>query len=118
MKESSYFFRLEKWQEKLLDFYARHPDFIQPESRKNEVLSFVKGGLKDLSVSRTTFTWGIPVPGNPKHVMYVWFDALTNYRSALGTGDLTRFWARTRRSCTSSARTSCASTPSSGRRSC
>ena len=93
VKEPSYFFRLEKWQDKLLDFYARHPDFIQPESRRNEVLSFVKGGLKDLSVSRTTFTWGIPVPGNPKHVMYVWFDALTNYRSALGTGDLTRFWA-------------------------
>ncbi len=93
MKESSYFFRLEKWQKPLLDFYARHPGFIQPESRRNEVLSFVQGGLKDLSVSRTTFSWGIPVPGNPKHVMYVWFDALTNYRSALGTGDLTRFWA-------------------------
>jgi methionyl-tRNA synthetase len=93
IKESSYFFKLEKWQKPLLDFYARHPDFIQPESRRNEVLSFVQGGLKDLSVSRTTFSWGIPVPGNPKHVMYVWFDALTNYRSALGTGDLTRFWA-------------------------
>ena len=93
MKESSYFFKLEKWQQPLLDFYERHPHFIQPESRRNEVLSFVKSGLKDLSVSRTTFSWGIPVPGNPKHVMYVWFDALTNYRSALGTGDLTRFWA-------------------------
>ena len=93
VKESSYFFRLEKWQKPLLDFYARHPHFIQPESRKNEVLSFVQGGLKDLSVSRTTFSWGIPVPGNPKHVMYVWFDALSNYRSALGTGDLARFWA-------------------------
>ena len=93
MKESSYFFKLEKWQKPLLDFYERHPNFIQPESRRNEVLSFVRGGLNDLSVSRTTFTWGIPVPGNPKHVMYVWFDALTNYRSALGTGDLTRFWA-------------------------
>ncbi|CAN5880660.1 methionine--tRNA ligase [soil metagenome] len=93
MKESSYFFKLEKWQKPLLDFYARHPDFIQPESRRNEVLAFVQGGLKDLSVSRTTFSWGIPVPGNPKHVMYVWFDALTNYRSALGTGDLARFWA-------------------------
>lgn len=93
VKESSYFFRLEKWQKPLLDFYARHPDFIQPESRRNEVLSFVQSGLKDLSVSRTTFSWGIPVPGNPKHVMYVWFDALSNYRSALGTGELARFWA-------------------------
>jgi methionyl-tRNA synthetase len=93
VKESSYFFRLEKWQKPLLDFYARHPSFIQPESRRNEVLSFVQSGLKDLSVSRTTFTWGIPVPGNPKHVMYVWFDALANYRSALGTGELARFWA-------------------------
>jgi methionyl-tRNA synthetase len=93
MKESSYFFKLEKWQKPLLDFYARHPEFIQPESRRNEVLAFVQGGLKDLSVSRTTFSWGIPVPGNPKHVMYVWFDALTNYRSALGNGDLARFWA-------------------------
>ena len=93
MKESSYFFKLEKWQKPLLDFYARNPGFIQPESRRNEVLAFVEGGLKDLSVSRTTFSWGIPVPGNPKHVMYVWFDALTNYRSALGSGDLMRFWA-------------------------
>jgi methionyl-tRNA synthetase len=93
IKEPTYFFRLEKWQDRLLAFYARHPEFIQPESRRNEVLSFVKSGLKDLSVSRTTFTWGIPVPGDPKHVMYVWFDALTNYRSALGTGDLARFWA-------------------------
>jgi methionyl-tRNA synthetase len=93
VKESSYFFRLEKWQKPLLDFYARHPHFIQPESRRNEVLSFVQGGLKDLSVSRTTFSWGIPVPGNPKHVMYVWFDALSNYLSALGGGDLARFWA-------------------------
>lgn len=93
VKESSYFFKLEKWQEPLLDFYARHPDFIQPESRRNEVLSFVQSGLKDLSVSRTTFSWGIPVPGNPKHVMYVWFDALSNYRSALGDGELARFWA-------------------------
>lgn len=93
VKESSYFFRLEKWQKPLLDFYARHPKFIQPESRRNEVLAFVQSGLKDLSVSRTTFSWGIPVPGNPKHVMYVWFDALSNYRSALGSGELARFWA-------------------------
>jgi methionyl-tRNA synthetase len=93
VKEKSYFFKLEKWQQPLLDFYARHPDFIQPESRRNEVLSIVQSGLKDLSVSRTTFSWGIPVPGNPKHVMYVWFDALSNYRSALGSGELARFWA-------------------------
>ena len=93
VKEKSYFFKLEKWAQPLLDLYERHPEFIQPESRRNEVLSFVRSGLKDLSVSRTTFSWGIPVPGNPKHVMYVWFDALTNYRSALGQGELTKFWA-------------------------
>lgn len=93
VKERSYFFRLSRWEKPLLDFYARHPNFIQPESRRNEVLSFVEGGLKDLSVSRTTFTWGIPVPGNADHVMYVWFDALANYRSALGSGDTARFWA-------------------------
>lgn len=93
VKESSYFFRLEKWQERLLAFYERHPEFIQPATRRNEVLSFVQGGLKDLSVSRTTFSWGIPVPGDSKHVMYVWFDALSNYRSALGAGELSRFWA-------------------------
>ncbi len=93
IKEETYFFRLSKWEKPLLDFYAAHPDFIQPVTRKNEVLAFVQGGLKDLSVSRTTFSWGIPVPGNPKHIMYVWFDALANYRSALGNGPLTRFWA-------------------------
>jgi methionyl-tRNA synthetase len=92
VKEETYFFRLSKWQAPLLDLYARRPELIQPESRRNEVVSFVQGGLKDLSCSRTSFTWGIPVPGNPKHVMYVWFDALTNYRSALGTGDLKKFW--------------------------
>jgi methionyl-tRNA synthetase len=93
VKEETYFFRLSKYEERLKAFYASHPDFIQPESRRNEVLAFVEGGLKDLSCSRTSFTWGIPVPGNEKHVMYVWFDALSNYRSALGSGDLTRFWA-------------------------
>ena len=93
VKERTYFFKLSKWEKPLLDFYERHPNFIQPETRRNEVLSFVRSGLKDLSCSRTSFSWGIPVPGNPKHVMYVWFDALTNYRSALGHGDLTRFWA-------------------------
>lgn len=93
VKEPTYFFKLSKWQKPLLDFYARHPEFIQPETRRNEVLSFVQGGLEDLSCSRTSFTWGIPVPGDPKHVMYVWFDALSNYRSALGSGELARFWS-------------------------
>ncbi len=92
VKERTYFFRLSKWEKPLLEFYERHPHFIQPETRRNEVLSFVRSGLRDLSCSRTSFTWGIPVPSNPKHVMYVWFDALANYRSALGHGDLTRFW--------------------------
>jgi methionyl-tRNA synthetase len=93
LKEPTYFFRLSKYQAKLLDFYARHPEFIEPESRRNEVLSFVKAGLLDLSVSRTSFTWGIPVPGNPKHVMYVWFDALANYWTALASAGLDgKFW--------------------------
>ncbi len=84
MEEESFFFRLSAWQDKLLEFYARHPDFILPESRRNEVISFVKGGLHDLSISRTTFDWGVPVPGHDKHVMYVWIDALTNYITAVG----------------------------------
>lgn len=92
VEEPTYFFALKKYQERLLAFYEKHPDFIQPETRRNEVLSFVRGGLEDLSCSRTTFTWGIPVPNDPKHVMYVWFDALANYRSALGHGELTKFW--------------------------
>ena len=93
VKEPSYFFKLGKYQQPLLDFYEKNPGFIQPESRRNEVLSFVKGGLKDLSVSRTTFTWGVPVPGNPDHVMYVWFDALVNYWSALqDTEAHKKFW--------------------------
>jgi methionyl-tRNA synthetase len=92
VKEPTYFFALKKYGERLLALYEKRPDFIQPESRRNEVLSFVRAGLEDLSCSRTTFKWGIPVPGDPNHVMYVWFDALTNYRSALGHGELTRFW--------------------------
>jgi methionyl-tRNA synthetase len=84
VKEDTYFFKLKDYEQKLLDFYDTHPEFIQPESRKNEVLSFVKSGLRDLSVSRTSFSWGVPVPGDPKHVMYVWFDALANYWTALG----------------------------------
>jgi methionyl-tRNA synthetase len=96
VKEPTYFFRLSQWEKPLLDFYARHPGFIEPESRRNEVLSFVEGGLKDLSVSRTSFTWGIPVPGDPKHIMFVWFDALANYWTALGPegGPLRRFWPK------------------------
>jgi len=84
VKEPSYFFKLSKYQEPLLKFYEENPDFILPESRRNEVLSFVRGGLKDLSISRTTFSWGIPVPGDEKHIMYVWLDALTNYVTAAG----------------------------------
>ena len=84
VEEPSYFFRLSAWADRLLDHYERHPDAIQPQQRRNEVLSFIRGGLHDLSISRTTFDWGVPVPGDDKHVMYVWFDALTNYISALG----------------------------------
>ena len=83
MDEESYFFRLSKWEKPLLDFYKENPDFISPESRKNEVISFVKSGLKDLSVSRKSFSWGIKVPNDNDHVIYVWLDALTNYISAL-----------------------------------
>ena len=83
IEEESYFFKLSKWQEPLLNFYAKNPNFILPESRKNEVISFVKGGLKDLSVSRKSFSWGIQVPSNKDHVIYVWLDALTNYISSL-----------------------------------
>ena len=97
IEEESYFFRLSKWQKPLLEFYENNPDFILPESRKNEVISFVKSGLKDLSVSRKTFTWGIPVPNNDKHIIYVWLDALTNYLSALNYPDTNnelfkKFW--------------------------
>ena len=86
LKEESYYFRLSKYEKPLLDFYRDHPDFIQPEFRLNEVRTFVESGLQDLSISRTSFKWGIPVPDDPKHVMYVWFDALTNYLTALGFG--------------------------------
>jgi methionyl-tRNA synthetase len=82
--EENYFFKLSGFQQKLLDFYAANPDFIQPESRRNEVLSFVNGGLKNLSITRTTIRWGIPVPGEAPHVFYVWFDALIGYLSAVG----------------------------------
>jgi len=86
-KEPSYFFKLSKYQDILLDYYEKHPDFIAPTSRKNEVLSFVKGGLRDLSISRTSFKWGVPVPDDDEHIMYVWMDALCNYLSAVGYAD-------------------------------
>lgn len=97
LEEPSYFFALSKWQDKLLEFYEANPDFIAPKSRRNEVISFVKSGLQDLSVSRTTFKWGIPVPGDENHIMYVWLDALTNYLSAIGfpdteSSDFKKYW--------------------------
>ena len=88
VEEESYFFKLSKWQEKLLDHYKKNPEFIKPLSRYNEVTQFVKKGLNDLSVSRTSFTWGIKVPNDQKHVIYVWLDALTNYISALNFPDI------------------------------
>ena len=88
VEEESYFFKLSSWSKKLLEFYNANPDFIFPTSRKNEVIKFVEKGLKDLSISRTSFTWGIPVPKNEKHVIYVWLDALTNYISALNFPDI------------------------------
>jgi methionyl-tRNA synthetase len=96
VEEPSYFFRLSAWQERLLEYYEANPDCIGPPSRRNEVVSFVKSGLQDLSVSRTTFKWGVPVPGNPDHIMYVWLDALTNYITAAGYpetgGDFAKYW--------------------------
>ena len=96
VEEESYFFKLSAYQDRLLALYEESPDFIGPEERRNEILSFVKSGLRDLSVSRTTFDWGIQVPGAPKHVMYVWVDALTNYITATGFpdegGERRHFW--------------------------
>ena len=97
-KEDSYFFKLSAFEDKLLQWYEENPDAIAPRTRRNEVLSFVKGGLKDLSVSRTSFKWGIPVPDDEDHIMYVWIDALTNYISALGypsddaDSDFSKYW--------------------------
>jgi methionyl-tRNA synthetase len=88
VEEESFFFRLSSWSDKLLKFYDDNKDFILPSSRKNEVIKFVEKGLKDLSISRTSFTWGIPVPKNEKHIIYVWLDALTNYISALNFPDI------------------------------
>jgi len=84
--EENYYFKLSEFQDKLLDLYTSQPDFIRPETRRNEVIAFVKSGLRDLSISRSTFSWGIPVPDDPKHVVYVWLDALANYITALGYG--------------------------------
>ncbi len=97
VEEPSYFFKLSAWQDRLLKFYADNPKFILPPSRRNEVISFVKSGLRDLSISRTSFTWGVPVPGDEKHIMYVWVDALTNYITAVGYPDtdaaqFKKFW--------------------------
>ena len=97
IEEESYFFRLSRWQDKLLNYYEKNPNFISPKSRKNEVVSFVKSGLKDLSISRKAFSWGIKVPNNSEHVIYVWLDALTNYISALNYPDTNntlfkKFW--------------------------
>ena len=96
VKEESYFFRLSKYADRLLKHIEEHPEFIQPETRRNEMVNFIKSGLEDLCISRTTFDWGIPVPSDERHVVYVWFDALTNYLTALGypeqTELLDRFW--------------------------
>jgi methionyl-tRNA synthetase len=94
--EESWFFRLSKYQQPLLDLYESHPKFIQPDTRRNEVVRFVEGGLNDLSISRSSFDWGVPVPDSPGHVMYVWVDALTNYLTGLGypgdTAEMKRWW--------------------------
>ncbi|MET1028627.1 MAG: methionine--tRNA ligase [Dongiaceae bacterium] len=97
VEEPSYFFRLSAWGDKLVDFYEANPDFIAPEARRNEVISFVKSGLRDLSISRTTFNWGVQVPDDPAHIMYVWLDALANYITAVGFPDdqsamFKKFW--------------------------
>lgn len=94
--EETWFFRLSKYQQKLLDLYAAQPDFIRPERSRNEIVKFVEGGLVDLSISRTSFDWGVPVPDSPGHVMYVWVDALTNYLTGIGypdtNSDLAHYW--------------------------
>lgn len=96
MAEESYFFKLSKYQDRILEYIENHPDFIQPVSRRNEMINFIKQGLEDLCITRTTFDWGIPVPFDPKHVVYVWFDALLNYFTAIGYGTdeekFKKFW--------------------------
>ncbi len=100
VKEESYFFKLSSWSEKLIEYYQNNPNSILPKSRYNEVLSFIKSGLKDLSISRTTFKWGVPVPNNPNHVMYVWIDALCNYLTSIDYPNINsdkfkKFWPAT-----------------------
>jgi len=97
VEEQNYFFRLSKYQDWLLNYYEQHPDFIGPDTRRNEVISFVSGGLKDLSISRANVKWGVPLPWDADHTMYVWFDALINYISAIGYGNKQRFAEFTRR---------------------
>jgi methionyl-tRNA synthetase len=100
VSEENYYFKLSAFEDKLLRYYNEHPEFIRPETRRNEVISFVRAGLRDLSISRSTFSWGVPVPDDPKHVMYVWLDALSNYVTAIGYGagdkkqqeSYTRYW--------------------------
>ena len=92
--EETWFFKLSKYQDKLQTLYAEHPEFIEPESRRNEVMRFVEGGLRDLSVSRTSFDWGVPVPGSPGHIMYVWVDALTTYMTGVGYPDTEGMFAK------------------------
>ncbi len=96
VKEENYFFQLSKFEKPLLNYYEQHPEFIQPEARRNEVISFVRGGLRDLSITRTTLKWGIPWQGDEKHVFYVWTDALTNYITAVGypirKDEFARYW--------------------------
>jgi methionyl-tRNA synthetase len=94
LEEQNYFFRLSAYADKLIELYESNPQFVQPEIRRNEVLSFVKGGLQDLSISRTSFSWGVPIPWDPKHVMYVWIDALQNYTTAVGQGSDPERFAR------------------------
>ena len=104
-KEEAYFFRLSKYADRLVEYYKEHPDFIEPQSRMNEMINnFIKPGLEDTCVSRTSFSWGIPVDFDPKHVVYVWIDALTNYITALGYGsdddsDLQKILACRRSAC-------------------
>jgi methionyl-tRNA synthetase len=86
VREENYFFRLSRYQQRLLDWYESHPDFVQPDGKRNEALGFIRGGLEDFSVSRTSINWGVPIPWDPKHVTYVWFDALANYITAVGYG--------------------------------
>ncbi|HEX2053131.1 MAG TPA: methionine--tRNA ligase [Actinomycetota bacterium] len=95
LEEQNYFFRLSAYADRLLELYEANPDFVQPEIRRNEVVSFVKGGLQDLSISRTSFSWGVPIPWDPRHVMYVWIDALQNYTTAVGQGRDPERFART-----------------------